>query len=136
MVGTLLKRLVCRQPALAPSLYEVVPHASMLPRSLPHAEAVPADEIDGTTRHPSNTTADFLPSPRLRSQHWRENWRRMLQAHERNVFLPPVELLKLDNHYFVVDGHKRVAAARRVGAAVDAIVVDLQPPAGLGSGEY
>jgi hypothetical protein len=129
MVGAFLKWLTGQQPALAPSLYEVVPHASMLPRSLPHAEVVLADEIGGTTRHPSNTTADFLPIPVLRSQHWQDNWRRMLEAHERNVLLPPIELLKVGSRYFVVDGHKRVAAARRMGAAVDAIVVDLYPPA-------
>jgi hypothetical protein len=116
-----------RQVDLAPSLYDVVPHASMLPRTLPRAEVVPADEIAGTTRHPSNTTADLLPIPSLRSPHWRHNWRRMLDAQERSVFLPPVDLVKVDRRYFIVDGHKRVAAARRVGGVVDAIVVELRP---------
>jgi hypothetical protein len=126
MVGALLNWLSRRQPRLAPSLYEVLPHASMAPRSLPRAEVVAAEQIAGTTRHPSNTTVDFLPIPELRSQHWRDNWQRMLQAQERDVFLPPVQLVKFDRRYFVVDGHKRVAAARRVGAALDAIVVELR----------
>jgi ParB-like chromosome segregation protein Spo0J len=45
------------------------------------------------------------------------------------VNLPPVQLLKVGTQYFVVDGHKRVAAARRTGAVVDAIVVELRPHA-------
>jgi hypothetical protein len=123
----LLKWRGIRAPELAPSLYDVLRDANSVPRSLPRAEVVPADEITGTTRHPSNTTTDFLPIPAFRSRHWRDNWRRMLQAQEHNVPMPPVELIKLGPRYFVVDGHKRVAYARRVGAALDARVVELRP---------
>jgi len=111
---------------LAPSLYDVVPHADALPRSLPRVEFVPADTIVGTVRYPSNTTHDFLPIRPLRTSHWKDQWRRILDAHEKLIGLPPVELLKVEAQYFVVDGHKRVAAARRIGAAVDAIVVELR----------
>ena len=61
--------------------------------------------------------------------------------------LPPVDLIKAGGRYFVVDGHKRVAAARRIGAMLDANVVELRlgtrrafahrevvRPADLGSG--
>jgi hypothetical protein len=126
-VASLLNWLL-RRPTLAPSLYDVFPDASALPRTLPRAEVVAADEIVGTTRHPSNTTADLLPIPPLRSQHWRQNWRRMVEAQARLVFLPPVELIKVGACYFIVDGHKRVAAARRIGGVVDAMVVELHPP--------
>ena len=122
-----LKWLVRRSPPLAPSLYDILPRANGVPRSLPHAEVVAAEEIAGTTRHPSHTTADLLPIPELRSQHWHDNWRRMLQAYEDGVSLPPVRLYKLGAGYYVIDGHKRVAAAKRQGAAVDAIVVELRP---------
>ena len=116
-----------RSAELAPSLYDVLRDANSVPRSLPRAEVVSPEEIAGTTRHPSNTTADFLPIPAFRSKHWRDNWRRMLQAQERDVPMPPVQLIKLGQRYFVVDGHKRVAYARRVGAALDATVVELRP---------
>jgi hypothetical protein len=114
---------------LAPSLYDVVPHADALPRSLPRVEFVPASSIDGTVRHPSYTTTDFLPVGPLRTRHWQDQWLRILDAYENLVNLPPVHSLKVGAQYFVVDGHKRVAAARRTGAAVDAIVVELRPPA-------
>jgi hypothetical protein len=127
MARSFVRRLLGRKPELAPSLYEILPNASSVPRMLPRAESVPAQKIAGTTRYPSNTTADFLPIPPLRSAHWQQNWRRMQEAQERLVALPPVQLMKVDCSYFVVDGHKRVAAARRVGGVLDAIVVELHP---------
>jgi hypothetical protein len=127
LASALLKWLPRRQTKLAPSLYDVFPEASMLPRTLPRAEVVAADEISGTTRHPSNTTADLLPIPPLRSRHWRQKFRRVVEAQARLVFLPPVELVKVGCSYFIVDGHKRVAAARQIDGVVDAVVVELRP---------
>jgi hypothetical protein len=112
----------------APSLYDVVAHADALPRSTPRVEIVAAEAITGTTRHPSTLTADFLPSADQRTTHWRHDFSRIQRALEELTVLPPVELLKVGERYFVVDGHKRVAAARRVGAVLDAIVVELYPP--------
>lgn len=109
----------------APSLYDLLPHADALPRSLPRVELVPAEEVVGTTRHPSTLTADFLPRPEQRTAHWRHDMGRILAAQEELTVLPPVELLKAGCRYFVIDGHKRVAAARRTGAVLDAIVVEL-----------
>jgi hypothetical protein len=133
MVGSVVRWLLGRKRELAPSLYDVLPNASSAPRTLPRAEIVPAADIAGTTRHPSNTTADFLPIPALRSAHWRQNFGRMLLAQEHLVALPPVQLMKVDDRYFVVDGHKRVAAARRVSGVLDAIVVELRPYSPLAS---
>jgi hypothetical protein len=123
----LITRRGHRKPA-APSLHDVVPHADALPRSVPRVELVPADSITGTTRYPSTLTADFLPRPEQRTAHWRHDFQRILAAQEELAVLPPVELLKIGGQYFVVDGHKRVAAARRSGAVLDAIVVELHSP--------
>jgi hypothetical protein len=42
--------------------------------------------------------------------------------------LPPVELYKLDERYYVVDGHHRVAAALALGQLeIDALVTDYTP---------
>jgi hypothetical protein len=126
-----LRALLTRQArsnAAAPSLHDVVPRADSLPRSLPRVELVPADAVVGTTRHPSTLTEDFLPRPEQRTPHWRHDFNRILAAQEELAVLPPVELLKVAGRYFVVDGHKRVAAARRSGAVLDAIVVELHAP--------
>lgn len=125
----IIERLTQHRPRMAPSLYDVVPRADTLPRSLPRTEVVPAEAIVGTVRHPSNTTAELLPLPHLRGSHWRDDWRRVLESQESLAILPPVDLIKVDARYFVIDGHKRVAAARRIGGAVDAIVVELKATA-------
>jgi hypothetical protein len=127
-IDTVLRRLPSWSPALARSLYDVVPYANLLPRSLPRADIVPVEAITGTVRHPSNTTADFLPIGPLRTPAWHNSWQRILDGYERMAPMPPVDLIKVGSWYFVVDGHKRVAAARKVGAALDAIVVELHLP--------
>jgi hypothetical protein len=135
-ISARLHRFGRRDAARAPSLYDVVSHADALPRSAPRVEIVPAEAITGTTRHPSTLTADFLPSPEQRTTHWRHDFSRILRGLDELTVLPPVELLKVDERYFVVDGHKRVAAARRVGADLDAIVVELHPPRADRSGRW
>jgi hypothetical protein len=127
-IGSFLTRLPGWPARLAPSLYDLIPHADALPRSIPRPEVVPVDAIAGTVRQPSNTTADFLPITSLRTTHWKHDWLRILEAQENMASLPPVELIKVGRQYFVVDGHKRVAAARRIGAALDAMVVELRLP--------
>lgn len=112
-----------------PSLFDVHPNAlagSRHPRGL---EIVPIEAIAGTARSPSQNTNDFLPLPQLRGTNWEARWQRIQQATSNLAVLPPVELLKLGDEYWVVDGHNRIAAALRVGAvAVDADVTELLPP--------
>jgi hypothetical protein len=80
-------------------------------------------------RHPSQNTADFLPLPRLRGANWRGRWQRITRAMERLETLPPVELVQVGDDYYVVDGHNRVAAARRAGGVeIDADVTQLLIP--------
>lgn len=110
----------------APSLYDLVPHADVLPRSLPRIELVAAERIVGTTRQPSTLTADFLPAGAQRTTHWRHDWQRIRDGEDELAILPPVELIKVGGCYFVVDGHKRVAIAKRHRAVLDAIVTELR----------
>jgi len=42
-----------------------------------------------------------------------ERWKRVDRAHYESVELPPPILLKVDDVYFVYDGHNRVSVARR-----------------------
>jgi len=101
-----------------PSLFDRHPDAfsgSRHPRGL---ETVPLAQIAGTARHPSQNTTDFLPLPQLRGTNWDS----------------PVELLRIGDEYWVVDGHNRIAAALRNGAvAVDADVTELLPPGATAS---
>ena len=111
------------------SLFDRHPDAlsgSRHPRGL---EIVPIEKIVGTARSPSQNTTDFLQLPQLRGTNWESRWQRIQQATSNLAILPPVELLKLGDEYWVVDGHNRIAAARRNDAvAVDADVTELLPP--------
>ena len=111
------------------SLYDVHPGATAAPRRRVGVRSVPLDRIIGTTRHPSQNTADFLPLPRLRGQNWRARWQRINAAVERLSTLPPVDLVQVGDDYYVEDGHNRVAAAIRAGGLeVDADVTQLLLP--------
>ena len=115
--------------AVLPSLYDRVPGASTAPRRRLGYRTVPLDRIVGTLRHPSQNTADFLPLPRLRGRNWEARWQRILRAMNRMEMLPPVDLVKAGDDYYVEDGHNRVGAAQRLGVVeIDADVVELQLP--------
>lgn len=117
------------RPAPLPSLYDLHPHAASATRRMRGVEIVPVDRIVGTTRHPSQVTADFLPLPELRGQNWRARWQRIRKAIDALAVLPPVDVLKVGDDYFVTDGHNRVAAARRAGVVgIDADVTELLLP--------
>ena len=112
-----------------PSLLDRYPGAIAAPRRPVGLRSVPLDRIVGTMRHPSQNTADFLPLPRLRGTNWRGRWQRITRAMDRLETLPPVDLVQVGDEYYVVDGHNRVAAARRAGGLeVDADVTQLLIP--------
>ncbi len=118
-----------RRPALLPSLYDLYPHASSATRRMRGVQIVPVDRIVGTTRHPSQVTEDFLPLPELRGRNWKARWQRINGAVDRLAPLPPVDLIKVGEDYFVTDGHNRVAAAREQGmVGIDADVTELIVP--------
>ncbi|HYI66788.1 MAG TPA: hypothetical protein VEW95_07695 [Candidatus Limnocylindrales bacterium] len=112
-----------------PSLLDRYPAATAAPRRPVGLRSVPIDRIIGTMRRPSQNTADFLPLPRLRGANWRGRWQRITRALDRLETLPPVDLVQVGDDYYVVDGHNRVAAARRAGGLeVDADVTQLLIP--------
>jgi hypothetical protein len=82
---------------------------------------VPLDALVGTDGRASSFTRDFRPlyafsRDRLRS----------LQAAFADGAFPPIVTAKLGETYFVIDGHHRVALARRAGAEmIDADVTEL-----------
>jgi hypothetical protein len=122
----LRRGLLRREAPILPSLYDRFPAATTALRRPRGLSVVPIERIVGTARHPSQNTADFLPLPHLRGRNWRERWNRIRKANDKLSVLPPVELLKVGDDYYVVDGHNRVAVALRSGAvAVDGDVTEL-----------
>lgn len=74
---------------------------------------------------------DFLPLKPFRGQNWSGRWQRLRQAQDRLTILPPIDVVKYADRYWVEDGHNRVALALYGGqVGIDASVVELVPMGG------
>src|SRR5205085_1723310 len=72
---------------------------------------------------------DFLPLKPFRSGNWAGRWQRLGRAADQLTILPPIDVVRADGRYWVVDGHNRVALALYTGqASIDADVIDLVDP--------
>ena len=71
-------------------------------------ELVPVEKIVGSLGRYHDFTREFLPRPNVNS----ERWARLDAALNALENLPPVELYKIGDVYFVKDGNHRVSVAR------------------------
>jgi hypothetical protein len=112
------------------NLWELHPEARRAAIRERGVVSVSVGDIHGTAvEGPSQRGGDFLPLRDRRSDDWRGRWQRILSANERLDALPPVELIKFGDGYWVVDGHNRVGAALYTGQdEVDAVVQELWLP--------
>jgi hypothetical protein len=127
-------RRLARNPL--PFLLDIYPEARLAaPREL-GTLTIDVDEIAGTAVGPPRQRGmDFLPLKPFRSLNWRARWQRILAAYNRLAVLPPIDVVRYDGRYWVVDGHNRVAAALYNGQLqIDANVVELGPGDGTGAG--
>ncbi|MFH1177469.1 MAG: hypothetical protein V1750_08685 [Acidobacteriota bacterium] len=80
---------------------------------------VPLDGIVGTLGRGREFNRAFLP----REESLRERWVELEELAEGPAGFPAVELYKVGETYFVVDGHHRVSVARSLGAStIEAMV--------------
>jgi hypothetical protein len=124
------RRLAARARTPLPILYDVHPEAR---RAMGHdvgLRSVPLDEIVGTAvAGPAQRGGDFLPLPDFRSTNWQGRFARVQRATDSLAILPPVDLVKYGDGYWVEDGHNRVAAALYNGQQdIDAVVRELKQP--------
>ena len=85
---------------------------------------VEVDEIVGSVGRWRDFDRSFLPA-RASVGH---KWKRIDRAFHRGEDLPPVELYKVGEAYFVVDGHHRVSVARYHDVpTLEASVVEFHP---------
>jgi nucleotide-binding universal stress UspA family protein len=97
----------------------------LAPRSL-GARTVELARIVGSVGRPGELRAVFRPRrPRAEDE---QRFRRVFERMASGAPLPPVELYKLGYGYYVLDGHHRVAAAKRLGQPwIDAVVTEYLP---------
>lgn len=72
---------------------------------------VPLDKIRGSLNRCNDFDADFRPL----QEYTKDRWINIALAYSRDESLPPVDLVDLDDTYFVVDGHHRISVAKMLG---------------------
>jgi hypothetical protein len=110
-------------------LYGLHPEARLSsPREL-GLRFVPVEDICGTAvAGIAQRGGDFLPLKPFRGENWEARWQRILRANKSLQPLPPIDLIKFEGEYWVVDGHNRVAATLYAnGVGLDAMVTELIP---------
>jgi hypothetical protein len=114
------------------SLYEVHPEARMARPVQVGTREVDVTEIAGTAVGGGDQRGgDFLPLKPFRGTNWAGRWQRLRRAQERLAILPPIDVVKFGDVYWVEDGHNRVGLALYGGqVTVDANVTELIPPGG------
>lgn len=98
------RRPHCRHP-------RALGQTAVLTGGLPRAQIVPLDAIVGTLEPTPHFDASFRPASNV----VRGRWERIALAHRRGHALPPVELIKRPEGYYVLDGRHRVSVARALG---------------------
>lgn len=86
---------------------------------------VPIEKIVGSVARYNDFDRAFIPTQR----HTKSRWVSIDMANLQDVILPPVELYKIGEMYFVKDGNHRVSVAREKGQAfIDAVVIEIVTP--------
>ncbi len=89
---------------------------------------VEIDKIVGSVGRYQDFDRAFLPI----QTHTRGRWESVDAAVIREIILPPIEVYKIGEAYFVKDGNHRVSVAREKGQSfIDAFVIEIDTPIGL-----
>jgi nucleotide-binding universal stress UspA family protein len=93
---------------------------------------VPLDHIVGSVGRYQDFTRDFLP----RASVDEGRWARVKTAISDGSQIPPVDLYRIGEGYFVLDGNHRISIARQVGAThIQAYVTEFHSPVPLSPDE-
>jgi hypothetical protein len=85
-------------------------------------EVIPLDAIVGTVDRGRDFDRRFRPTTRR----VRSRWEQIAAAMRRGESMPPIDVLRIGEIYFVRDGHHRVSVSRALGRAdIDANVTDV-----------
>lgn len=108
---------------------DLIPYHEVRRRVQPEGEVyrglqeVPIRQIVGSEDRFRDFDRAFLP----RQTHTAGRWKSVDRAFLSDVILPPIQLYKVGNVYFVKDGNHRVSVAREKGAEyIDAEVIESQ----------
>ncbi len=130
-----LKRKVLQHPQFLYDLNALTPDLSSRGSCYSGIQVVPIDSIIGSEGRTADFDMDFHPI----SETSRERWVNMAIVYLSHLSLPPIQLIRVGDAYFVRDGHHRISVCRAFGqVAVDAEVITwkAQPPFPWQSGAW
>ncbi len=127
-VSSILTRRARRLQSIEP----VLEAAGLEGRSYGGIQEIPLDQVVGSAAPPGKTE-DFDPRFLPINRRLRDRWTRIYQAMVEGDELPPIDVYKVGDDYYVIDGHHRVSVARSLGrATINARVVEVKTRAPLG----
>ena len=126
-----IRGVLSGEPTDLLSFKEVQQRLGVRTCALGRLETVPLKRIVGSEGRYRDFDREFLP----RRSDTESRWESLSAAFDRMENVPPVELYKVGEAYFVRDGNHRVSVARRHGAEyIDAFVIDCPSRVNLDSG--
>jgi hypothetical protein len=108
--GKFWSAMLGRQRSLL-NLYEVQKGFKLQARTHAGIQLVPITKIKGSEGRATDFDADFRPL----NYHNKDRWVGVAVAHNNEVALPAVELVQINDTYFVRDGHHRISVAKQLG---------------------
>jgi uncharacterized ParB-like nuclease family protein len=127
----ILRILTGRDRGLA-SMDEALEAAGSAGRSFAGVQEIPLDRVVGSAA-PTTKSADFDPGFLPVDRRMRDRWTRIYRAMVEGEELPPIDVYKLGDNYYVIDGHHRVSVARSLGReTINARVIEVKTKAPLG----
>ncbi len=110
-----------REPNTLISYADVRDRVTMEGESYRGMQEVPVDNIVGSMDRYRDFDRRFLPKRKNTANRWKS----IDRAYYQDVILPPIQLYKVGDIYFVKDGNHRVSVARERGVAfIDAEVIE------------
>ena len=114
------------------SLDRVLEAAGLEGKAFGGVREIPLDKVVGSAVAEAKA-ADFDPGFLPVNRRLRDRWTRIYKAMVAGDELPPIDVYKLDDAYYVIDGHHRVSVARNLGRdVINARVVEVRTRAPLG----
>ena len=114
------------------SLDTVLQAAGPEGRAFGGVQEIPVDQIVGSAASPAKA-GDFLPGFLPATRRLRDRWTRVYTAMVEGGELPPIDVYRVGDGYYVIDGHHRVSVARSLGRdTIKARVIDVKTRAPLG----
>ena len=102
---------------------EVADKLKLRARTERGVQHIPLDAIVGSVGRDTDFTRAFLPRRAVDQQRWAN----VKTAMEDGAGLPPIEVYKVGDVYFVIDGNHRVSIARQEGATtIEARVIEVR----------